>query len=251
MFYFSGTGNSRYVAELFSQITGSACHSIEEKANFAALMAAEETIAFCYPVHGSRVPRIMRQFASEHQESLKGKNVILLCTQLVFSGDGARAFTDIFPRGHFNVIYAEHIFMPNNICNLFILPLANDKKVRARVTRAEHKVQTICQEIASGKVRRRGFNGFSRALGLIQGVFYPAFERSGLDRVWIDGDCDNCLLCVSICPMHNFHVANGQLSTKNNCTICCRCINICPQKAIAIYLHTKVKKQYLPLPSIK
>ena len=250
MFYFSGTGNSQFVAERFSEIMGSECHSIEEKADFAALMAAEETIAFCYPVHGSRVPRIMREFAYRHRESLKGKNVIILCTQLVFSGDGARVFTDIFPRDYFNVLYAEHILMPNNVCNLFLLPLAKDSKVRECVAKAERKVQDICAEIINGKVRRRGFNGLSRALGLIQGVFYPAFERTGLDRVWIDGDCDKCLLCVSICPMHNIHVESGELSTRSNCTICCRCINSCPQKAIAVYLHTKVKKQYIPLSPI-
>ena len=244
MFYFSGTGNSKYIAELFSKTMNIACHSIEEKNNFAELITAEETIGFCFPVHGSRVPRIMREFVIRHLKLLKGKNLIILCTQMIFSGDGARAFTDIFPRGSTNVLYAEHIVMPNNVCNLFFLPLLKDEKAKKCVKKAEQKVQSICNEITNGRIRRRGFNPVSQALGLIQGVFYPGFERTGLDRVWIDSDCDTCLLCVSACPMNNIVYENKTLTTKNNCTLCCRCINLCPQKAIAIYLHTKVKKQY-------
>ena len=244
MLYFSGTGNSKYIAELFSQTMGAACYSIEENRDFTHLIAEEGTIAFCYPVYCSRVPRIMSEFTAKYQKPLENKKVIILCTQMMFSGDGARAFTDSFPRGFLNVIFAEHITMPNNICNIAVLPLAKENKARECVLRARQKVQDICDEIKAGKIRKRGFNPGSRALGLIQGVFYPPFKRTSLGRIWIDGDCDLCLLCVSACPMANFQLENGELSTKGNCMACCRCINLCPKKAIAVYLRTKVKKQY-------
>jgi len=243
-FYFSGTGNTKYIAELFSQTLHIECHSIEERIDFEALIASEESICFCYPVHGSRVPRVMREFVVRYLALLKGKKLVILCTQLVFSGDGARAFTDIFPQDFVKVIYAEHILMPNNVCNLFFMPLAKDEKVEKCVIKAEQKVQLICKEIADGTICRRGFNPVSRFLGLIQGVFYPGFERMGLNRVWMDEDCDKCLLCVPVCPMKNIQFSDGELTTRANCTICCRCINKCPQKAIAIFLRTKVKKQY-------
>ena len=47
MFYFSGTGNSKYVAELFSDKMGALCHSIEENVDFESLIESNETIAFC------------------------------------------------------------------------------------------------------------------------------------------------------------------------------------------------------------
>jgi ferredoxin len=219
-------------------------HSIEEDIDFEKLIKAEEIIGFCYPVYGSRVPRIMREFVRKHMESLKGKKTIIFCTQMYFSGDGARAFTDIFPRGHVNVIYAEHILMPNNVNNLFILPLPSGKIIKKYVIKAERKMQTVCDNIKKGIVKKRGFNPVSRALGLIQGVFYPTFEKRGLSKVWIDKDCNKCLLCVSICPMNNFAYENGDVITKNNCTLCYRCINKCPQKAVAVYMRNKVKNQY-------
>jgi len=247
MLYFSGTGNSKYIAELFCKQMNAVCCSIEEKTDFDNLIALHETVGFCYPVYGSRVPRIMRDFVKKHMAALKDKKLIIFCTQMYFSGDGARAFTDIFARGYINVIYAEHFLMPNNVCNLFITPLPSEKTVKNYITKAERKMQVVCDNIAKNIIYKRGFNPCSRVLGLIQGVFYPKLEKAGMDKVWIDGDCDLCNLCVDICPMSNFENANGKITPKHNCTMCYRCINRCPQKAISVYLRSKVKKQYKTL----
>ncbi|MCL2518791.1 MAG: flavodoxin domain-containing protein, partial [Oscillospiraceae bacterium] len=196
MLYFSGTGNSKYIAELFARNMNCACHSIEEKIDFAH----EDIIDFCYPIYGSRVPRVMREFVANNLELLKNKKLIIFCTQMIFSGDGARVFTDMFPRGYIDVIYAEHFLMPNNVCNLFFLPLASEKQTAKYISNAERKMQIVCRNIKTGIVKRRGFNVGSRILGLFQGVFMPMFEKKTLDSIRINGDCNQCLLCVSICP---------------------------------------------------
>ena len=72
MLYFSGTGNSRYVAEAFSRRMEAECHSIEETADFAARMAAHVEVAVCYPVYCSGVPRLMREFAILYQGAFQG-----------------------------------------------------------------------------------------------------------------------------------------------------------------------------------
>ena len=244
MIYFSGTGNSKYIAELFCRRMNAICHSIEDKIDFDDLFISEEVIGFCYPVYGSRVPRIMREFVKKHMESLKDKKLIIFCTQMYFSGDGARAFTDIFPRDYIEVIYAEHFLMPNNVCNLFITPLPSVKSIEKYIAKAERKMQTVCGKIKNSVIKKRGFNPGSRALGLIQGVFYPKFEKAGMKKVWINDNCTQCNLCVDICPMNNFENENGKITPKHNCTMCYRCINKCPQKAISVYLRGKVKKQY-------
>ena len=244
MFYFSATGNSKYIAELFCRHTGSACHSIEEKTDFNELMASEDIIGFCYPIYGSRVPRLMRDFVATHTQSLENKKIIIFCTQMGGSGDGARVLTDILSCTDSDVIYAEHFLMPNNVCNLFILPLAGAKTTQWYLKNAQKKMRAVCADIRNGVVKRRGFNPVSRALGLIQGSFMPGIERRAKNKVWISEDCDRCGLCVSICPMGNFECSNGKVETKNNCMICYRCINKCPQKAIAVFLRGKAKKQY-------
>ena len=241
--YFSATGNSKYIAELFSRNMNAICYSIEEDVDFADLIS-EDTICFCYPIFGSRVPRLMREFAITHMESLKNKKIIIFCTQMYFSGDGARAFTDIFPHGFVEVIYAEHFLMPNNVCNVFITPLPSNKTTQKYLLKANKKMQTLCDDITNGVIKKRGFNPASRALGLIQGLFFPKIEKWAEKRVWIDDDCNKCLLCVTVCPTNNFECRDTEVKIGNRCMMCLRCINRCPQKAIAVSLRKKVKKQY-------
>jgi len=250
MLYFSGTGNSKYIAELFCSVMNThlsqsvQCRSIEENIDFGQLISSHETIGFCYPIYGSRVPRIMREFVGKYLEYLKNKKLIILCTQWMFSGDGARVFTDMFSRNYVKVVYAEHFSMPNNVNNLFILPVESDKKIKKYLDKAERKMQSVCNDIKNGKIKKRGFNVFSRFLGFFQGVFMPMWEKKALDLVKIYDKCALCGLCVSICPMHNFENQNGKIIAKGNCTICYRCINKCPEKAIAVFLKKAPKVQY-------
>ena len=245
MLYFSGTGNSKHIAELFCAKMNAECRSIEEPIDFTKLIDAEETIAFCYPVYMSRVPRIMREFAARHMASLKGKKLIVFCTQMILSGDGARAFAALFPRGHAEVIYAEHFFMPNNVSNILIVPMAGDRLIKKYLLCSGRKMRSACRDIKAGRVKRRGFNFFSRALGLLQSPLMPPFEKRANNSIKVSVGCTNCGLCVSACPMNNLVLENGGITHRHNCTMCYRCINKCPERAITVALHGKVKAQYL------
>ena len=239
MLYFSGTGNSKYIAELFCKYMNTKCYSIEENIDFTQLLTLNEKIGFCYPIYGSRVPRIMREFAVKYMDFLENKKIIIFCTQHLFSGDGARAFIDVFPKKYFEVIYAEHFFMPNNVCNLSILPLENELKIKNYIEKSELKMKIVCENITNNVNKRRGFNIFSRILGLFQGIFLPAIEKKALNSVKITSECNYCLLCIKNCPMNNLYYENGKINQKSNCTICYRCINICPEKAIIVLFNKK------------
>ena len=258
--YFSGTGNTKHIAELFSQKMGANCLSIEADANFQTEIKAHDTIVFCYPIYGSRVPRIMREFVAKHMRELTGKKLVILVTQLLFSGDGARVFTDMFRAGTIEVIYAEHFNMPNNICNTPLLRQPGKKKIQKYLDKAEAKMTQTCQNIKDGIVVKRGFSGFSQMLGNVQGRIWQgdsrenrgnknasksALELKVKSGVKIVKDCTLCGLCVSICPMKNLEVIKNTITQKNNCTVCYRCVNLCPHKAITVAMfHVKPKWQY-------
>ena len=256
--YFSGTGNTEYIARQIGQKMGAVCHSIEEKeCDFAAEINAHDTIAVCYPIYGSRVPYIMRQFVVKHMEAFKGKKLVIFVTQIIFSGDGARALCDLFPDNHVNVIYAEHFFMSNNVCNVFVLRQTSRKKTRRLLQRADKKMTMVCDNLHRGIHKRRGFSTFSRLLGAMQGKLWQgdsrnAFVKKGTaehktkNGVKISGDCTACGVCLD-CPMDNLRITNGIVETNNNCTGCYRCINCCPQRAISVMIKVRPKWQYARL----
>lgn len=243
--YFSGTGNSKYIAEYFSKKMECQHYSIEENIDFANLICNNDTIVFCYPVYGSCVPMIMREFVTKYKSYIDGKKIIIFCTQLIFSGDGARIFTELLKGISYNVIYADHFNMPNNICNFFLFPMASEKKANKYFTNAERKIDKVCENIKNGIVKKRGFNIFSKYLGLLcQRLYFSRFEKKAKKDVKITADCIVCAKCVAICPMNNLKLINNMIQQNGNCTLCYRCVNMCPQKAITVLVHSKIKRQY-------
>jgi len=255
--YFSGTGNTKYVAELFSQKTGAECFSIEADIDFAAVIQEHDTIAFCYPIYCSRVPQFMRVFAHNHMSDLNGKKVIILVTQQAFSGDGARVFTDLFEKGTIDVLYAEHFNMQQNMGNFPIIRTLfkpGDKNRRRFAGKTEAKMNAVCDDISNGVVKKRGFSKASVILGYIQGkswqkdtksIAAERLEKKMQHGVKIHEDCTSCNMCTEFCPVKNLINNEGQIQHLNKCTICYRCVNLCPQKAITVFVHSKPKWQYV------
>ena len=244
--YFSGTGNTAYLARLFSERMDAKCLSIEAEVDFIAEIAVHDTIAFLYPIYGSRPPRIMREFAAQYAGVLRGKRVIIFATQVLFSGDGARSLLDSLPAGHVEVIYAEHFRMPNNVSNLW--PLYRQYTARRLEwyrTRALHKLERVCTDIQAGRGRKQGFSRFSRFLGKLQGVAWLKGGEAIMGRnVKIHKNCTACDLCVTICPVQNLENRDGKIVSNNTCIVCYRCVNRCPRRAITVLIHQKPRWQY-------
>ena len=255
LFYFSGTGNSKYIAELFSQKMEGKCYSIEEAIDFSQLIKSEEVVGFCYPVYGSRVPRNMREFVQKFLADLKGKKLIIFATQWYFSGDGARVLTDLFPKNHVEVIYAEHFNMPNNISNSFWFRQVSEQKMEKKIFKAEKKLDTAIQNIKLGRVKQRGFSGFAKCLGELQGKFWQkestsvglvagSMEDKIAKSIQINQDCTSCRICVKVCPVNNLKLENKVIEHNNDCIGCYRCVNKCPERAIALISKATPKWQY-------
>lgn len=243
MLYFSGTGNSKYIATQFAAKMGANCHSIEEPVDFDALIQSAAAVCFCYPIYGSCVPRILREFVALHGEALSDKKLVIFCTQMMFSGDGARAFTDLLPESRERVIYAEHFNMPNNISNFRLLPIG-DRERRRKLRAVNKKLERVCADIRQGVVKRRGFGKPAHWLGLCQSKGWPAIEKKRRSSFQADTDCNRCGVCVKHCPMHNLTLTSEGVGQRDNCILCYRCVNACPQKAAMVLLHAKPKRQY-------
>jgi ferredoxin len=166
--------------------------------------------------------------------------VIIFCTQQILSGDGARAFTDLFERDYIQVIYAEHFFMPSNIVPI----TTNANRIKKSFNKSKLKVQSASRNVVNGKIKRRGFNFGSRMLGFLQAPILLPFEKRANKSIKVTEDCNKCGLCVSDCPMKNLVLENNLITHNHNCTVCYRCVNRCPQKAITVAVHGNVKKLY-------
>jgi len=118
------------------------------------------------------------------------------------------------------------------------------KKTRQYITKANKKMERVCENIKRGKVKKRGFSPAAQKLGNLQGKTWDKIEQDAKSDLKIHKNCTTCGLCVKICPMKNLETTDNQITHKNNCTTCYRCVNRCPHKAITVWIHRKPKWQY-------
>ena len=141
--YFSGTGNSKYAAELFCKEydNESSAYSIEEKETLAAVTEAD-FIVFAYPVQFSTVPKILRDYITDHKELWVGKKVFIISTMGLFSGDGSGSLGRLLQSCGANVIGGLHLKMPDSIADEKALkrPLEKNKEL---IKQAGQKIK-IC-----------------------------------------------------------------------------------------------------------
>lgn len=240
-FYFSGTGNTRFVTKYL--INKLSCeyevkdYDVTNNKDFSDEIADADLILIAFPIYASAPPIPMRNFIFKYKENLKNKIVAIAETQYFFSGDGAASIGRTLQKNGADVAYAEQFNMPNNLSDSPIFKVRNEDELEKTLYRAMRKMDEFSQKIIEGRRFRRGFNPVSHAIGYYcQRKWWRKSENQKRSMIKVNGDlCVGCGLCVKNCPMKNISIVEGKAKGKDKCVFCYRCINLCPQKAITLF----------------
>ena len=242
--YFSGTGNSRYAAEMF-------CNEYDETAkafsiednNVVEAIKSNEMLVFAYPVQYSTVPKILRDFIIENKELWQNKKVFVIATMGLFSGDGAGILGRLLQQYGVEIIGGLHLKMPDSISDEKVLKRSPEKN-KEFVKKAEQKISKAVGLLKAGKPTREGIGIFYRIAGFIgQRLYFGHKTKNYSDKLRVDEDkCIGCGKCEKLCPMNNIKIVDKKVVQNNQCTMCYRCINNCPKQAMTL-LGKKVVEQ--------
>lgn len=242
--YFSGTGNSKYAAEVFCDEYDkkSKIFSIED-ANAIEAIRECGMIVFAYPVQYSTVPKILREFISNHKELWKDKKIFVIATMGFFSGDGAGALGRLLRKYGAEILGGLHLKMPDSIGDEKVLKRSLEKNVEL-MNKAEVKIRKSVRLIQEGKPPKEGMGIWYWMAGFFgQRLFFGHKTKNYSDRLRVDEHkCIGCGKCERLCPMKNIKVIHGTVIQNHRCTMCYRCINNCPKQAITL-LGKKVAAQ--------
>ena len=235
IFYFSGTGNSRWVAEQLAQLTG------DESCDITALTEVpeiqnEKQIGFVFPVYAWGAPEPVVTFAKK----LKATNGFTfgVCTCGSEAGLAMKHFSAIYPLDS-----SYSLVMPNN----YIIGSDTDEEevILKKIHTARRELQRISEEILQRKKAYRVQEGVMARLksGIVNFGFNRFARRT--DPFSVTESCNSCGLCAKDCPASSITLADGGLPVwGKECCQCLRCINRCPRQAIQYGKSTAGRQRY-------
>ena len=245
IFYFTGTGNTRYIAEnleLSLNRKGMEAKSMSivgiEKMQIDEEINNNDIVFIAYPIYGSDMPENMKRFIHSMPDG-NDKKLGVICSQMLFSGDGSSIMHRFLRKKGYDQIWSYQINMPNNLCikgSPFKQYDDYDVIEQRYLAGARAKVGKICDAVIGDK-RRVGDNTiFHKAMALMQRPFYKSMgKKSFSHKLNVDISlCNKCEKCIDNCPNNVIMMDDEQVkfTQQDKCTVCLRCMNYCPKSAI-------------------
>lgn len=236
--YFSGTGNTKYCIgkflEYYNQNKENKLYSIEDK-NCIKEIKENDNIVLAYPIYYSDLPIIVRNFIVDNKEMFKNKNIFIIVTMGLFSGDGAGCSARLLKKYGANIIGGLHLKMPDCIGDVKALKKSFEEN-KEIVKSADIKIKETVDNIKNGQYSRDGLTFVSHLAGLFgQRLYFYKKTYRLKDKLKINYEkCISCGKCSNLCPMNNIKMSDNKPLAQNQCTSCYRCISNCPKQAITL-----------------
>ncbi len=241
--YFSGTGNSKYVAERISEETGDCLFCINEKIKNGETTQIDEKerLVFVTPTYAWRIPHVVEKWIL-NTVFPKG----LPCYFIMSCGDSignAMKFNKaICAKKDFCYMGTARVIMPENYIALFNTP-GRDEAVKI-VSEAESFIDGAINKIKNNEL----LNDLKPNLldnflsGAVNAAFYPMFVKD--KGFTVKDSCVGCGKCKEICPVNNISLLEKKPKWQGGCTHCMGCISYCPKGAIEYKNSTQNKVKY-------
>ena len=239
LYYFSGTGNSRYVAKQLAAFTKDAAQDLVPLLRQGSVPppAYGEAIGLVFPIHAWAPPKPVMDFA----RLLKPTSETYVYAVCTCGDDAGQAMGRLKRRVPLKAAWS--IAMPNNYIPMYDAdpPAVEQSKIALANERLPRIARLIDERVPVFDVWR------GKAPRLKTGLINPLFRGFALSTkpFSVDESCIGCGLCAKRCPAQAIQMVDGRpVYTKKHCTQCMACISYCPAAAIQYGESTRGRRRY-------
>ncbi len=245
--YFTGTGNSRYAASIIARITGDELVCMNDLIRqritdpYVAQYAfdSDRPFIFVSPTYCWRLPRVVEQFIRDSRFT-GCRKVYFYLTCGSGTGDAARHAEELCRQLELEFMGLSSVILPENYIALFSAPSFDDAQGMLRAAVAPIESAARLMQLEKPIEDPNGRSG--AAGGKLNSLFYKLVVK---DKKFSATDaCVGCGRCVSLCPLANISLENGQPQWHGRCTHCMACIAACPEDAIEYGGASRGKRRY-------
>ena len=257
IYYFSGTGNSKYIAVKLSEDLNidnkniadflDNINSVSNKNDFDKMLNTE-SIGIVFPTYYFGPPMMIKEFLNElstlyrlNNINLKDKYIYIIYTYEAYSAGLELKLKKIFNNIDLSFNYIKGIKMPNNFSIYYDI---QSEELRDKILdEADILVKSVAEDIRDRKQNNVKANIFDQ---IISNILYPVYKNGRkTKRFNVDDKCISCGLCERVCPSKAIELESGKpIWVKKQCEFCLACYNRCPVNSIQIGNWTKNRKRY-------
>ena len=241
--FFSGTGNSNYVAKRIADALGDEIVNLNAriKASDSSSIETGERVIIVTPTYAWRIPRVVRDWLRKTElRGAKRSWFVMTCGSEI--GNADKYNRELCAEKAISCMGTAQIVMPENYIAMFRVPQADE--AREIVARAQRDIDRATAAIRAGfsfpPPRCSLYGRFMS--GPVNPIFYTCFVKA---KAFVAGDaCVGCGLCAEHCPTGNIRLQADRPVWGDRCTHCMACICYCPTEAIEYGKKSLGKPRY-------
>lgn len=246
IFWFSGTGNTKYLAERIGEKLGEPLIGIADSLkseSFSFKAEKGESIGFVVPVYFSGVPKCVREFIGKMSLTTGGENYVF--TALTCGGSTANAggmLKKLLEEKGVTVNAAYSAVMVDNYIPMY--NIQTQEEADRRLLQINPEIDLLAGRIAEKKDGDFDTDKGAKIMTAVMYPFYRPFRKT--KKFYATDKCISCGKCESGCVDRTIRLENGKpVWIKGECTQCLRCIHTCPAKAIQFGKKTEKRNRFV------
>lgn len=241
--YFTGTGNSRYCAQMLADRLSDTCmdtfHFIRN--GIAAELSSDKPWVFVAPTYSWKLPRVFVQFLRSGTFS-GNRQAYFIMTCGGDIGNAAPENQALCKEKGLQYQGTLPVVMPENYIAMFDVPEpAQARTIIAAAHPVLEQAAACIREGQSFPVRQVRLLDRLKS-GIVNALFYRFHVRT--KPFTVSDACVSCGRCEQTCPLDNIRLVQGKPVWGRRCTHCMSCICLCPVRAIEYGKVSRGKPQY-------
>lgn len=235
IFYFSGTGNSLYVArELAERIEDASLSPIVGYGGSNPIRGRGDCLGLVFPIHSFSMPAVVAEFLKA-VDAASYSYIFMVATK---GGSPDLSYSQANKILKKQAKAADAFFaieMPNN--TYFIHDIDADEEMAEKYAAAEKAIERIAGTVNARKAcppESVGKPLTMAMLGLVHRILTPTGYMGFGSKFYVRDSCTKCGICAETCPSGKIEIIDGAVTWRldRQCLICGACVNYCPAKAI-------------------